>query len=91
MNLFFSCSDVRENTIASLKNAYSHGADIVEFDVQVSKDLVPVIYHNFELITSIQKKKGDQKMMVKMPLKNLTLEELHNLKVNKLESKVKKF
>ena len=79
--LFFSCPNVRENTIASLKNAVAHGADMVEFDVQISKDLVPVLYHNFELITSIAKKKGDQKMLVQLPVKSLTLEQLQNLKV----------
>ena len=72
---------MRENTIASLKNAVAHGADMVEFDVQLSKDLVPVIYHNFELVTSVAKKKGDQKMLVQLPLKSLTLEQLQNLKV----------
>ena len=30
-----SCATVRENTIGSMKNAASHGADMVEFDVQV--------------------------------------------------------
>lgn len=76
-----SCSNIRENTIASMKDAIAHGADLVEFDVQISKDLVPVIYHDYELVTSIVKKKGDQKMWVQMPLKNLTLEQLHSLKV----------
>ena len=32
----FSCSDVRENTIASMRDALLHGADMVEFDVQVN-------------------------------------------------------
>lgn len=81
VNIYFSCSAIRENTIASLKNAASHGADMVEFDVQISKDLIPIIYHNFELITSIAEKKGDKKMLVQLPLKTLTLEQLHNLKV----------
>ena len=31
-----SCATVRENTIGSMKNAASHGADMVEFDVQVN-------------------------------------------------------
>lgn len=75
-----SCSNIRENSIASLKHAVSHGADIVEFDVQISKDLVPVIYHNFELITTVAKKKGDH-ALVTLPLKSLTLAELQQLKV----------
>ena len=49
-------------------------------------DLIPVIYHNFELYTSIVKKKkgtpAEQgQALVKMPLKNLTLDQLQSLKV----------
>jgi glycerophosphocholine phosphodiesterase GPCPD1 len=33
----FSCASVRENTIGSMKNAALHGADMVEFDVQVKE------------------------------------------------------
>ncbi len=81
------CSNVRENTIASLKNAAAHGADMVEFDVQISKDLVPVIYHNIELVASVATKKrsNNEKMLVPMPLKSLTLEQLQNLKVTQVE------
>ncbi len=72
-----------ENTIASLKDAASHGADMVEFDVHLSKDLVPVIYHNFELMTSVEAKRGGKdRLLVKMPLKDLTLEQLQSLKVS---------
>eukprot|EP00644_Phytophthora_capsici_P008517 jgi/Phyca11/546102/estExt2_Genewise1Plus.C_PHYCAscaffold_200111 len=37
----------RENTLASLILAGRSGADFVEFDVQLTKDRVPVIYHDF--------------------------------------------
>lgn len=36
-----------ENTVDSLASACDLGASGVEFDVQLTKDLVPVIYHNF--------------------------------------------
>ena len=36
----------RENTIASFRRAASAGASFVEFDVQVTKDGVPVIWHD---------------------------------------------
>ena len=65
-----------------MKNAALHGADMVEFDVQLSQDLIPVVYHDFELLASIVNKKGDQQMMVQMPLKNLTLDQLQQLKVS---------
>ena len=36
-----------ENTIESFVSAANLGAEYVEFDVQLTKDLVPVIYHDF--------------------------------------------
>jgi glycerophosphodiester phosphodiesterase len=36
-----------ENTIQSFLTAANLGAEYVEFDVQLTKDLVPVIYHDF--------------------------------------------
>ena len=42
-----------ENTIASLRKAGAHGADYVEFDVQLTKDLVPVVYHDFTVCTTL--------------------------------------
>lgn len=76
------CSNVRENTIASMKDAVEHGADMIEFDVQVSKDLVPVIYHEFELCASITAKNGADAHLVDMPVKNLTLNQLQHLKTH---------
>merc|ERR1712156_1151140 len=83
-----------ENTISSLKNAYSHGADMVEFDVQLSKDKIPVIYHDFELCTTSLAKDGQQGELIPMQLKNLTLKQLRGLKihhVNAIANGVKEF
>ncbi|XP_076383973.1 glycerophosphocholine phosphodiesterase GPCPD1 isoform X2 [Megalopta genalis] len=77
-----NCANVRENTIASLKTASYHGADMVEFDVQLSKDHVPVIYHDFYVSISLKRKKQIEAMdMLEIPVKDLTLEQLHLLKV----------
>ncbi|XP_029676266.1 glycerophosphocholine phosphodiesterase GPCPD1-like [Formica exsecta] len=77
-----NCANVRENTIASLKTASHHGADMVEFDVQLSKDLIPVIYHDFYVSISMKRKKQSEAMdMLEIPVKDLTLEQLHLLKV----------
>ncbi|KAL8774252.1 MAG: hypothetical protein Q9209_001003 [Squamulea sp. 1 TL-2023] len=38
---------IGENTIQSFLSAAASGATCVEFDVQLTKDLVPVIYHDF--------------------------------------------
>ncbi|KAL0117504.1 hypothetical protein PUN28_010375 [Cardiocondyla obscurior] len=77
-----NCANVRENTVASLKTASHHGADMVEFDVQLSKDLIPVIYHDFYVSISMKRKKQIEAMdMLEIPVKDLTLEQLHFLKV----------
>ncbi|EFN80521.1 glycerophosphocholine phosphodiesterase GPCPD1 isoform X1 [Harpegnathos saltator] len=76
-----NCANVRENTIASLKTAAYHGADMVEFDVQLSKDHIPVIYHDFYVSISLKRKKQIEAMdMLEIPVKDLTLEQLHLLK-----------
>lgn len=74
---------IRENTIASLKKAAEHGADMVEFDVQLSKDLVPVIYHDFHVYVSLKKKSdiNSQHDMLELPMRELTLSQLKELKV----------
>lgn len=75
-------ANIRENTIASLKLAADAGADMVEFDVQLSKDLVPVIYHDFIVYVALkQKKQMTETDMLELPMKDLTLEQLNNLKV----------
>ena len=40
---------IGENTVQSFMTAVQHGASFLEFDVQLTKDLVPVIYHDFLL------------------------------------------
>ncbi|XP_011506592.1 PREDICTED: glycerophosphocholine phosphodiesterase GPCPD1-like [Ceratosolen solmsi marchali] len=76
-----NCANVRENTVASLKTAAYHGADMVEFDVQLSKDLIPVIYHDFYVSISLKRKKQIEAMdMLEIPVKDLTLQQLHLLK-----------
>uniref|UniRef100_A0A1A9W9B0 GP-PDE domain-containing protein n=1 Tax=Glossina brevipalpis TaxID=37001 RepID=A0A1A9W9B0_9MUSC len=37
---------LRENTIKSIQMAYENGADMVEIDVQLTKDKVPILYHD---------------------------------------------
>ncbi|KZC11953.1 Glycerophosphocholine phosphodiesterase GPCPD1 [Dufourea novaeangliae] len=84
-----NCANVRENTVASLKTASHHGADMVEFDVQLSKDHIPVIYHDFYVSISLKRKKQIEAMdMLEIPVKDLTLEQLHLLKSFNASSKV---
>uniref|UniRef100_A0A0K0F5F9 Glycerophosphocholine phosphodiesterase GPCPD1 (inferred by orthology to a human protein) n=1 Tax=Strongyloides venezuelensis TaxID=75913 RepID=A0A0K0F5F9_STRVS len=48
----------RENTIHSLNSAAENGADMVEFDVQLTKDKKAVIFHDFHVLVSVAKKNG---------------------------------
>ena len=82
------CSHVRENTLASLQDAILHGADMVEFDVQVSRDLVPCVYHEFHLCVLTRAKQGGE-VMVDVPVKDLSLEELQGLCSHHPSEKVK--
>ncbi|XP_066944816.1 glycerophosphocholine phosphodiesterase GPCPD1 isoform X1 [Macrobrachium rosenbergii] len=76
-----SCANIRENTVASLKYAAELGADMVEFDVQLSKDLIPVIYHDFHACIALKRKKEqDQTDLLEIPVKDLTLSQLQALK-----------
>ena len=64
-----------------MRDAIQHGADMVEFDVQVSKDLVPVVYHEFRLCVQTRSKQGGD-IMLDIPVKDLSLAELQGLKVH---------
>lgn len=75
---------IRENTIASLKKAAQNGADMVEFDVQLSKDLVPVVYHDFNMYVSVRRKAPHDTTsndMLALPMSELTLAQMQSLKV----------
>jgi glycerophosphocholine phosphodiesterase GPCPD1 len=72
---------VRENTVQSLQDAASHGADYVEFDVQLSKDLIPVIYHDFHVAITYRKKKRQELELYQASVKDLSLAELQSMKL----------
>lgn len=61
-----------ENTLTSIRKAYELGADIVEIDVRLSKDNIPLLFHddNLKRLTGIDK-----------PIKELTVKELMRLKL----------
>uniref|UniRef100_A0A8C8IS07 Glycerophosphocholine phosphodiesterase 1 n=1 Tax=Oncorhynchus tshawytscha TaxID=74940 RepID=A0A8C8IS07_ONCTS len=75
----------KENTIASFKSAANHGAAYVEFDVHLSKDCVPIVYHDLTCCIST-KKKGDKHSLelFEVPVKDLTYDQLQQLKVKAL-------
>ncbi|VVC38349.1 Carbohydrate-binding-like fold,Spaetzle,PLC-like phosphodiesterase, TIM beta/alpha-barrel [Cinara cedri] len=82
------CSHIRENTIASLKEAANKGADFVEFDIQLTKDLVPIIYHDFEVSLATKSKTdvlAEDVEIIQVPLKDFSLEQLHKLKIYQIK------
>ncbi|CAJ0583076.1 unnamed protein product, partial [Mesorhabditis spiculigera] len=50
----------RENTIHSLNVAAGKGADFVELDVQLTKDHLPVVYHDFHVLVEVARRKNDE-------------------------------
>lgn len=74
---------VQENTIASLRNAASHGAAFVEFDVHLSKDFVPVVYHDLTCCLTMKRKyEADPVELFEIPVKELTFDQLQLLKLS---------
>ncbi len=71
---------VSENTLASFQGAFQLGFDFVEFDVQLSKDKVPVVYHDFQVAITL-KRKGQEAELFVIPVKDLTLPQLQSLKI----------
>lgn len=74
---------VMENTIASFNAAAQYGAQCVEMDVHLTKDLEPVIYHDFAVHVAMEKKNraGAASNHARMSVKNLTLDQLQSLKL----------
>jgi glycerophosphoryl diester phosphodiesterase len=44
-----------QNTIASLREAIRVGADMIEFDIRLTKDKIPVLHHDFHTIVTQKK------------------------------------
>ncbi|MFC1229824.1 glycerophosphodiester phosphodiesterase [Streptomyces sp. Sce081] len=61
---------VRENTLASLRSALRKGADVVEFDVRLTRDGVPVLLHD----ETLKRLWGHDR-----PLRSLSWEEVRGL------------
>ncbi|XP_033846734.1 glycerophosphocholine phosphodiesterase GPCPD1 [Periophthalmus magnuspinnatus] len=73
---------IRENTIASFRSAAKNGAAYVEFDVHLSKDSVPIVYHDLTCCIATKKKKNDKTLeLIEVPVKDLTFDQLQLLKL----------
>ncbi|GBL93344.1 Glycerophosphocholine phosphodiesterase GPCPD1 [Araneus ventricosus] len=84
--------NVLENTVASFNYAARHGADMVELDVQLSKDLVPVIYHDYYICISMKKKRTqNEHELLQLAVKDLTAQQLRMLKLSPAEAEKDKY
>ncbi|KAM7354872.1 glycerophosphocholine phosphodiesterase GPCPD1 [Cochliomyia hominivorax] len=72
----------RENTISSFLKAYHVFADMVELDVHLTADGIPVIYHDFGVRTAPQGKKiTDVNQLEYVLLKDLSYEAIKKLRI----------
>nr|XP_054769927.1 glycerophosphocholine phosphodiesterase GPCPD1-like [Lytechinus pictus] len=68
---------IPENTIYSLKEAADHGADFVEFDVHVTKDGFPVLFHDFQFSLCMREPGSSKNTHIaKLAIKDMTLDQL---------------
>jgi glycerophosphoryl diester phosphodiesterase len=70
-------ADAPQNTLAAFRAALASGADAVEFDVRLTRDLVPVVYHYAYL---------DEATSGHGPIWDFSLEELQHVRVGPPDS-----
>jgi len=63
---------VTENTLLSFNTAHQFGIRYVEFDVQLTRDKVPVIFHDFTMEVS-------RNLHIKVPIASLTLKQFKQI------------
>lgn len=71
----YFAGSIRENTMLAFNTAAAHGADFVELDVQVTKDGVPVIWHD----DFIHYKHFDSEEILSKTIRELTLAEFKQI------------
>lgn len=70
-----------ENTLAAFADAVARGCDGAELDVQLSRDGVAVVHHDFRLKAGLARKNGVWLTQPGPRIKDLTLEELRHYDV----------
>ncbi|KAH8413664.1 hypothetical protein KR222_003094, partial [Zaprionus bogoriensis] len=70
-----------ENTLATMQAAGELGADLVEFDVQLTSDLVPIIHHDYSIRVCMDSKTPKSRDdLTEVLIKDITYEQLKQLK-----------
>lgn len=73
-------ADHKENTLGAFKAAVHHGADFIEMDVQLTKDLQVVVYHDFEAVIAPRKKRRGELQYLEVAVKDLPYSAFRDLK-----------
>src|ERR1700743_1165116 len=70
-----------ENTLAAFADALARGCDGVELDVQLSRDGMVIVHHDFRLMKDVARKDGVWLTRSCPRIKDLTLAELRQFDV----------
>ena len=82
--------DMVENSISGLKYAFDLGIRAVEFDVVISKDNIPVLFHDYRLNPDLVKDSSGNWITDKnMKLKDLTYEEISKYTIESVKPDTK--
>jgi len=82
--------EIAENSIEGFKHTFALGIKAVEFDVVISKDEVPVLYHYFHLISDIVKdEKGNWLKNSELKVFDKSYEELSKYNIGGLDPESK--
>ena len=82
--------EIAENSIEGFKHTFALGIKAVEFDVVISKDKIPVLYHYFHLISDIVKdEKGNWLKNSELKVFDKSYEELSKYNIGGLNPESK--
>ena len=71
----------RENSMRAFLQAAERGADFVEFDVLLTRDNVPVIFHDFDVCVQSSDRSTKLDEVVAVPFALLSSRQLHSLRI----------
>ena len=78
--------DIVENSIEGFKYTFGLGIKAIEFDVVISKDNIPVLFHDFRLnVDMVKDNKGNWIENRDLKIINLTYDELQTYSIESLK------
>ncbi|ESN93429.1 hypothetical protein HELRODRAFT_88788 [Helobdella robusta] len=70
-------NNILENTLDSFKNAYDKGIRIIEFDVVLTKENIPIVYHDYTTCIRVTAESNSNIVeKLRLPLQNLSYSDL---------------